>query len=413
MGIELYKHQLDAIEKLRNGNILCGGVGSGKSRAALAYFYLKECHGTMQINGVGSYSPMRIPKDLYIITTARKRDTREWEAELIPFLLSTDKTKNVPDISVVIDSWNNIKKYANVKGAFFIFDEQRIVGTGAWAKTFIKISKENHWILLTATPGDTWSDYAPVFIANGYFKNFTDFREKHCVYNRYTSFPKVEKYIYTGRLIKYRSEILVKMNYTKTATLHREKVRLGFDKTTYLKIMRDRWNIYTDEPVRNASELCYTLRKLINSDPARVLQLKSLVLENAKSIIFYNFDYELDILRNVAEELQIPYAEWNGHKHEDIPKTERWMYLVQYAAGAEGWNCLETNVIIFYSQSYSYKAMIQAAGRIDRMNTPYSDLYYYNLISDAPIDMAISRCLSKKKNFNESHFFESQEKQRL
>lgn len=396
MGIELYPHQLDAINKLNNGNILCGGVGSGKSRTSLAYYFLREGCGQLAINGNGTYKPMTVQKNLYIITTARKRDTKEWEGELVPFLIQPE--------DVVIDSWNNIKKYVDVEDAFFIFDEQRVVGSGAWVKSFLKITKKNRWILLTATPGDTWSDYAPVFIANGFYKNFTDFRQKHVVYSRFTNFPKIDRYVYTGILIQLRRKILVKMDYKKEVVIHRETRLAAYDKAAYSLLMKDRWNTFENRPVVNASELCQLLRRLINSDLTRILLLKELVMDNEKTIIFYNFDYELEILRDAAASLHIPCAEWNGHKHEPIPDTDNWMYLVQYTAGAEGWNCIETNVIIFYSQSYSYKAMIQAAGRIDRMNTPYQDLYYYTLVSNAPIDKAISHCLSRKKNFNESIF---------
>lgn len=407
MAIELYPHQLEAINRLNNGNILCGGVGSGKSRTALAYFYLREGCGHLAINNGGEHRPMTIKKDLYIITTARKRDTKEWEGELVPFLLSTDQESNNPNIKIIIDSWNNIKKYIDVEDAFFIFDEQRVVGSGAWVRSFLKITKKNRWILLTATPGDTWSDYAPVFIANGFYKNFTDFRQRHVVYNSFTNFPKIDHYVSTGILIQHRRKILVKMEYKKEVMIHRETRLASYDKAAYTAIMRRRWNVFEDRPVVNASELCLLLRKVINSDLTRILLFKELIMDNEKSIVFYNFDYELEILRDAAASLRIPYAEWNGHKHEPIPETDNWVYLVQYMAGAEGWNCTETNVIIFYSQSYSYKAMTQAAGRIDRMNTPYKDLYYYTLISNAPIDKAISLCLGRKKNFNESIFVNS------
>ena len=152
------------------------------------------------------------------------------------------------------------------------------------------------------------------------------------------------------------------------------------------------------------SGLCYILRKIVNSDKTRCDIIKKLVEEHSKVIIFYNFDYELEILRNLGSELNIETAEWNGHRHMPLPFGDQWIYLVQYTAGAEGWNCTSTNVIIFYSQNYSYKAMVQAAGRIDRRNTPYTDLYYYHLRSNSSIDVAIYSALSKKKNFNERGF---------
>jgi hypothetical protein len=48
--------------------------------------------------------------------------------------------------------------------------------------------------------------------------------------------------------------------------------------------------------------------------------------------------------------------------------------------------------------------MTQAAGRIDRLNTPFTDLYYYVFKSGAPIDQAIDRALRAKRNFNEKLF---------
>ncbi len=177
-GVNLYDYQLEAVKNMKNGCILCGGVGSGKSITSLVYYYSQQGG---QI-GAGKYIPMKKPKDLYIITTARKRDTLEWEGELSPFLLSTHEEINFYKNKVVVDSWNNIGKYENVSNAFFIFDEQRVVGYGAWTKAFLKIAKSNKWILLSATPGDTWQDYIPVFIANGFYKNKSQFVRDHIVY---------------------------------------------------------------------------------------------------------------------------------------------------------------------------------------------------------------------------------------
>ena len=399
-GVSLYDYQIEAIHNMRNGCILCGGVGSGKSRTSLAYYYLQQ-GGVLDSK---KYVPMKKPKDLYIITTARKRDTLEWEAEMVPFLMSTDPEVNRYKNKVVVDSWNNIKKYAEVKGAFFIFDEQRVVGSGAWVKAFIKISKANDWILLSATPGDTWTDYIPVFVANGFYRNRTEFSQEHIIYKRFSKFPQVDRYINTGRLIRLRNKILVDMDFKRPTIAHHEDVTVSYDVKTYKEVSKTRWDIFKNEPIENASMLCYVWRRIVNEDRSRQEAVIELVKKHPRSIIFYNFDYERDILMALPYGEEVEIAEWSGHAHQPIPESAKWVYLVQYTAGCEGWNCIKTDTIIFYSQNYSYKVMQQASGRIDRLNTPYKDLYYYHLKSKAAIDLAIGRALKEKKKFNETRF---------
>lgn len=404
-GIELYDYQLDAVKKMKNGCILCGGVGSGKSRTALAYYYL--CEGG-EI-GTDEYVPMGDPpKDLYIITTARKRDTLEWEGEFSPFLLSTNPERSLYRNKVVVDSWNNIKKYSDVSGAFFIFDEQRVVGSGTWVKSFLRIAKSNRWILLSATPGDTWQDYIPVFLANGFYKNRSEFIREHVVYSRFSKFPKIDKYLNMGKLIRLRRSILVNMDFKRETISHHEDVFVSYNVAMYKDVSKTRWNPYKNEPLMNAGSLCYIWRKIVNTDESRQVALLEIVEKHPRTIIFYNFDYELELLKELfiphADTVFFEIAEWNGHCHQPIPECEKWVYLVQYNAGAEGWNCIKTDTIIFYSQNYSYKIMQQSAGRIDRLNTPYRDLYYYHLKSRSGIDLAISRALKEKKNFNEAKY---------
>lgn len=399
-GISLYDYQSDAVKRMKNGCILCGGVGSGKSRTSLAYYY-KEQGGIL---GVKNYVKMKQPKDLYIITTARKRDTKEWEGELCPFLLSTNPEVNSYKNTVIVDSWNNIGKYSDISGAFFIFDEQRVVGSGAWVKAFLKIAKKNKWILLSATPGDTWQDYIPVFIANGFYRNKTEFSREHIIYSQFTKFPKVDRYINTGRLIRLRNSILIDMDFERKTVSHHEDIYVRYDISMYKDAGKLRWNPYKNEPIVNAGELCYVWRRIVNSDESRQVALLELFEKHPKMIIFYNFDYELDILKGLYYGNTVDIAEWNGHKHQPIPDSDRWVYLVQYTAGAEGWNCIRTDTIVFYSQNYSYKIMQQSAGRIDRLNTPYKNLYYYHLKTRSGIDLAISKALKQKKNFNENKY---------
>lgn len=403
MAIELNEAQLKAVYQLRNGCILCGGVGTGKSRTALAYYYI--CNGGRV--GKNSAPMKKHPQDLYIITTARKRDDMEWEPEMSGFLMIPEKS--FYDHNVVIDSWNNIKKYVNVSGAFFIFDEQRVVGKGAWARSFQKIAKKNNWILLSATPGDTWQDYMQVFIANGFFRNQKEFYNNHVIWEPRVKFPKISGYYNVGRLMRLRDRILVDIEVEKMTEQVHVKVLVDYDHIVYKDMMKNRWDIKNNKPFENAAGLCYGLREIVNSDPSRIKELLDIFRTHKRLIVFYNFDYERKILLSI--DFGVEVAEWSGHAHQPVPDGDSWVYLVQYTAGAEGWNCIKTDTIVFWSQNYSYKVMTQACGRIDRMNTSYKTLYYYYFVSRANIDLAISRALKEKKNFNETRFISRYDKQ--
>ena len=390
---------MDAVNKMSNGCILNGGVGSGKSRTGL-YYYFKEQGGSIDPD----YIPMQNPKDLYIITTAMKRDSLEFEGELANFLMSKNPEANFYKNKIVIDSWNNIKKYKDVVGAFFIFDEDRVTGNGTWVKTFLNIARKNKWIILSATPGDTWEQYIPVFVANGFYKNKTEFNREHVIFSRFTKYPKIERYVNTGRLLRQRNQILVDMDFNRATVPHHEDIYVGYDILKYKNAMKTRWDPFKNEPIQQASGLCYVLRRIVNEDESRQVALLELLEKHTKAIIFYNFDYELDLLKEICNDGKRKVAEWNGHYHQPVPVRESWVYLVQYTAGAEGWNCVTTDTIIFYSQNYSYKTVTQAAGRIDRLNTRFVDLYYYHFKSKSSIDLAISKAINEKRQFNESRF---------
>ena len=395
----LFPYQMDAVKKMRNGCILNGGVGSGKSRTGL-YYYFKEQGGSIDPD----YIPMREPKDLYIITTAMKRDTYEWLKELENYKMSVDPSRSQYKNKVVVDSWQVITKYENVKNAFFIFDEDRVTGFGVWVKAFLKIAKNNDWIILSATPGDTWEQYIPVFIANGFYKNKTEFAREHIIYSRFTKYPKIDRYVNTGRLIRLRNRILIDMDFDRKTEAHHEDIFCKYDSFKYKEVTKTRWDPYKNEPIQQASGLCYILRRIVNEDESRQKALLDLYKDHPRMIIFYNFDYELEILKNLNYGDDVEIGEWNGHKHQPVPFNRKWVYLVQYTAGCEGWNCIETDTMVFYSQNYSYKVMAQASGRIDRLNTSYKDLYYYHLKSRSGIDLAIARALNEKKTFNETRW---------
>lgn len=380
--LQLRPHQEEAVERLSNGKVLVGGVGSGKSRVAVAYYLKNEA-----------------PKDIYVITTAKKRDSHDWDGEFAAVAVGRDLSV---EGKLTVDSWNNISKYRDVEDAFFIFDEQRLVGSGSWTTAFISIVRRNHWILLSATPGDTWLDYITVFIANGFYRNRTEFKRDHVVYNRYSKYPKVEGYLGVSKLVRLRNQILVEMPFERHTTRNRKDVKVSFDKDLFKRVWKDRWHVYENRPIRDVAELFLVMRKVVNSHESRLAHVKTLLSSHPRLIVFYNFNYELEILRTLGSCTNV--GEWNGHRHDPIPDGDSWIYLVQYTAGSEGWNCIETNCTVFYSLTYSYKQFEQAHGRIDRLNTPYTQLYYYYFLSDSFIDRAVSAKLVQKKSFNQSSF---------
>jgi hypothetical protein len=377
----LRPHQKEALSKLQSGNILQGGVGSGKSMVSAAYY-------------VRTYSD----RDVYVITTAKKRDSHDWQREFARFAVGMDEGQSIAGI-LTIDSWNAINKFENIQGAFFIFDEQRVVGSGGWVKSFLRICRQNSWILLSATPGDNWLDYIPVFLANGFYKNRTEFKARHVIYRSHTRFPQVDRYVDTGKLVRLRNQIVVKMPYERHTTRHMVIIPVDHDVNLMKRVFKDRWNVYEARPVRSSAELFAVMRKVVSVHPSRLNALSEVMKKHPRLIIFYNFNYELEMLREIKG---VEIAEWNGQKHQDLPTSERWLYLVQYAAGAEGWECITTNAEFFWSQDYSYKRTEQAYGRIDRLNTPFVDLWYYLPMSDSFIDKAVRRAFTEKRDFNES-----------
>lgn len=420
--MELYENQRAAVEKLKNGNVLWGGVGTGKSRVAVAYYQKREK-----------------PRDVYVITTAKKRESLDWEGEFARIGVGKKPDGTVAGV-LHVDSWNNIANYTGIKNAFFIFDEQRVVGKGLWSKAFIDIAKRNRWIMLSATPGDTWLDYVPVFIANGFYKSRSEFNREHVVFKPYVRYPKVERYQNVRTLILHRNSLLVHMPYERRTRRHIRDVLVEHDQLAFKRAVKDRWHVYENRPLTNVSELFSVMRRIASTHPSRLRILRELVATHAKIIIFYNYNYELAMLREFLEDEWISptenprlenaetgsgsgkntrtvgehgstsetshtqesfaVAEWNGSKHQPIPQTDRWVYLVQYTAGAEGWNCIDTNTVIFFSPPWSYKLYEQAMGRIDRLNTPFTDLYYFRFVTNSLIDKLVLRALAEKRNFN-------------
>ncbi len=275
----------------------------------------------------------------------------------------------------------------------------------------VRFSRGNERSIVTAVYNRIAMDVAsidmPVFIANGFYRNKTDFVSQHVVWDwRQPKYQRVERYLGIGRLIRLRKKILVDMDFSrKTISIHKDVI-VEYDRALYKAICKERWNIWEERPIKNASEFCHALRRAVNQSEDRQRALLDIFRDHPRLIVFYNFDYELDILKGLDYGENVEVAEWNGHRHQPIPENGSWVYLVQYIAGAEGWNCILTDTIVFYSMNYGYRTLVQAPGRIDRLNTPFDRLYYYHLKSRSGIDLAIAAANREKKQFNEMRFAE-------
>ena len=405
MTVVYRPEQIQAVRQLQNGSILAGGVGSGKTLTSLAWYLTSVCNAASFKKG-GSLAKKKVKGSptLYVITTAKKRDSLEWEEEAARLGLSTDPACSFTGSSIVVDSWNNIGKYSDREQAVFFFDEQRASGSGRWVKEFLKITRKNTWLLLSATPGDVWMDYLPVFMAHGFFRTRTEFMEDHVIFDRFAKYPKVKRYIGEAKLQRLRRSILVEMPVERHTTRERETVYCDYDRDLYKWVVKNRMDPWTEEPLRDAGGVCRILRKVVSDNDWRSEQAKRILSSNERVIVFYNYNYELDRILAVAESLGLPTAQWNGHRHDAIPAEPRWVYICQYTSAAEGWNCTSTDTVLFWSLNYSWRVTEQCEGRIDRLNTPYSRLRYYFLESHSSIDEAVRRSLSSKKVFNERAF---------
>lgn len=405
MSVTYRPEQIQAVRQLQNGSILAGGVGSGKTLTSLAWYLTSVCNAASFKKG-GSLAKKKVKGSptLYVITTAKKRDSLEWEEEAARLGLSTDPDCSFTGSSIVVDSWNNIGKYSDREHAVFFFDEQRASGSGRWVKEFLKITRKNTWLLLSATPGDVWMDYLPVFMAHGFFRTRTEFMEDHVIFDRFAKYPKVKRYIGEAKLQRLRRSILVEMPVERHTTRERETVYCDYDRDLYKWVVKNRMDPWTEEPLRDAGGVCRILRKVVSDNDWRSEQAKRILSSNERIIVFYNYNYELDRILAVAESLGVPTAQWNGHRHDVIPAEPRWVYICQYTSAAEGWNCTSTDTVLFWSLNYSWRVTEQCEGRIDRLNTPYSRLKYYFLESHSSIDEAVRRSLSSKKVFNERAF---------
>lgn len=405
MTVTYRPEQIEAVRQLQNGSILAGGVGSGKTLTSLAWYLTSVCNAASFKKG-GSLAKKKVKGSptLYVITTAKKRDSLEWEEEAARLGLSTDPACSFTGSSIVVDSWNNIGKYSDREHAVFFFDEQRASGSGRWVKEFLKITRKNTWLLLSATPGDVWMDYIPVFMAHGFFRTRTEFMEDHVIFDRFAKYPKVKRYIGEAKLQRLRRSILVEMPVERHTTRERESVFCDYDRDLYRWVVKNRMDPWTEEPVRDAGGVCRILRKVVSDNDWRSAEAKRILSSNERVIVFYNYNYELDRILAVAESLGLPTAQWNGHRHDAIPAEPRWVYICQYTSAAEGWNCTSTDTVLFWSLNYSWRVTEQCEGRIDRLNTPYFQLKYYFLESDSSIDKAVRRSLSSKKVFNERAF---------
>ena len=106
----------------------------------------------------------------------------------------------------------------------------------------------------------------------------------HVIFNRFVKYPKVEAYIDTWKLTENRQKILVHMHYEKKTKHVIKLMYASYDESLYKFVSEKRWNVYTDKPIKNISELCYVWRKIVNDDKSREDIIGRIIEEKRKVI---------------------------------------------------------------------------------------------------------------------------------
>lgn len=141
-----------------------------------------------------------------------------------------------------------------------------------------------------------------------------------------------------------------------------------------------------------------------NSD--KIAALKDLIESTEdRLIIFYNFNGELEVLRDLCASVERPVSIICGNIKDlsSYEKSKDSVTLVQYQAGAMGLNLQKSNKIVYFTPPLSSEFFEQSKKRIHRIGQDRTCFYYY-LICSGSIEEKIYRTLAMRKDYTERLF---------
>lgn len=394
----LYKLQEKILNKSKENYLFHLGTGTGKTIIAL-HHYIKYSY----------------PLDLIIIAPAVKVKEGGWDRE-IKFVFN-ELGLEMPKYEVV--SYSKLKKYVAKKG-HYIFDECHYIKNSTSLRG--KISKElvkkyaTCFSLLSATPASKWEEWCNYFILWGICKNKTEFYKRYVVMGRqrYGSieFNTVVGYQNTELLkehIKRRTSKKYTVNdMVEMPDLIEQYIEFKCS-SEYKKIKNDRIMESNGSIIKldTISKLYSTLRQQANiTDKLEYLEYIINSNEEDNVLIFYNFNYEKDMIINYlkSKKIKVDYIINGVTKNypikENFELINNTVTLVQIQAGGTGIELTYINKVVYFSPTYSYQDYIQSIGRAYRNGQENKVLVYKFKVLNS-IETDIWECLERKEDFNE------------
>ncbi|MBL0992197.1 MAG: DEAD/DEAH box helicase [Escherichia coli] len=423
--MKLFDYQKEAIENFESKPLNLSDVGTGKSYMSIGSYVKSECSKLLIICLAPKVNDFVEDSEIFNLNvTALNKGTKK-NKELL-------SESNLVAISFE-SSWRltELNKWVD-KDTFIIIDESHKVSVSKSKVTkFVmglsKRAKYNY--LCTATPvsnGKLENWYPQLFISNVFRKPKKEF-EQLFVIKQMRQMGSMRFMQITG----YRNEHLLEQMIDEASVKYkRDKGYLPEDyvyKTKkpamYNKLKKSR--LYKDDndlrvELDNSSKLFNSLRqvshgflngisKQVSKEPFERLDAILETHNNERVVIFYNYKWEAEMLKQLLDKLKRPYGEYNGSVKDLKPfkNNDNGVVLAQYKSASTGINdFVISNVMVFNSMPLSSTEYLQAKGRTDRHGQDKTPLYYH-IVPDTPIEKKIFSVVTNGKDFTNEMIEES------
>lgn len=416
-NITLFDYQKEAIENYKEKSFNLSDTGVGKTVMALGSFIESKCKKLLVIclaPKVVDFAEDGVLMNVDITPLNRgSKKNKELLAESDKVAISFESVWRIPEFLKWVD-----------EDTFIIIDEShKVANTSSKVTKYVmKLSKKaKYTYLCTATP-----------ISNGKYEQYYPQLKMLGVYNgtkkEYYNMFVDERMTRMGgsqfmQITGYRNiDLLENMVNQCSVNYKRDKPYLPEDyvyKTKkpamFNKLKKNRmYKTDNGEVIEldNSSKLFNALRcvshgfllginKQVSKEPFERLQAILETHNNERVVIFYNYNIELEMLKQLLSKLKRPTSEYNGARKDlkEFKGKYNGVVLAHYKSASTGINdFVISNVMVFNSLPLSSIELTQSKGRIDRQGQGKKPMYYF-IIPDTPVEKKIFEQITNGKDF--------------